>query len=160
MELRFRCLHVFVSFQHGSTGLCAVICQQVAMLQLWTTDLICWMMRSWGKTEARAKRSLVRPWLSADRQLQFRHYDQPIRATRIEDSSSFFHYLRMETLRVGHRIKKSDTSFRMMSLRKVWAGQSNRREVATMKIPICYYYDLGAFIALLSFLLRCVSFWP
>ena len=51
--------------------------------------------------------------LSADRRLQFGHYDKLIRALRMEDSSSFFNYLGMEPLmfdeilnKVGPRILK------------------------------------------------------
>ena len=40
------------------------------------------------------------------------HYDQLIGAMRMEDSSSFFNYTRIETLRVSPRIQKSDTNFR------------------------------------------------
>ena len=39
--------------------------------------------------------------LSADRLLKFGHYGQLIRAMRMEDSSSFFNYTRMEALGVG-----------------------------------------------------------
>ena len=37
-----------------------------------------------------------------------------------------------------------------MSLRQFSAGQNNRREVAIMKIPIRFYYDLGPSAALLQ----------
>ena len=36
-----------------------------------------------------------------------------------------------------------------MSLRKFLAGQNNRYQVAIMKNPIRFYYDLGAFTTLL-----------
>ena len=56
--------------------------------------------------------SWVHPWLSADRRLQCGHYDQLVRAMGMEASSSFFNYMRMELLRIGPRIQKSDTNFR------------------------------------------------
>ena len=66
----------------------------------------------------RAKRFWVRPCLSADRRLQFGH--KLLRELRMEDNSSFFKYMRMETLmldeilnRVSPRIQKSDTHFRI-----------------------------------------------
>ena len=67
----------------------------------------------------RVKRFWVRPWLSADRRLQFGHYDQLMTELRMEDSATFFNYMRMEPRmfdeilqRVGPRIKKVDTNFR------------------------------------------------
>ena len=47
-----------------------------------------------------------------------------------------------------------------MSLHTFWAGQNKCREVTTMKILICIYYDLGASTLLLLFLLQFVSLWP
>ena len=62
--------------------------------------LLCRMMRSrhdgGGRTKGHG---------SADRLLQLGHYDQLIRAMRMEDSSSFFNYARMEPLEVGPRIQ-------------------------------------------------------
>ena len=52
------------------------------------------------------------PGPATDRLLLFGQYHQLIRALRMEDSSSFFNYTRMEPLRVGLRIQKSDTNFR------------------------------------------------
>ena len=37
-----------------------------------------------------------------------------------------------------------------MSLRKFWAGPNNRREVAIMKIPMRFYYNLGASTTILA----------
>ena len=48
----------------------------------------------------------------ADRRLQYGHYDQLIRVMSIEDSHSFFNYMRMEPLRIGPRIQKSNTNSR------------------------------------------------
>ena len=67
-----------------------------------------------ARRRRKAKRLLVYPWLSADMQLQLGHYDQRIRALRMEDSSLFFNYMSMEPLifdeilnRVGPRITKA-----------------------------------------------------
>ena len=46
------------------------------------------------------------------RRPQFGRYVQLIRAMRMEDSSSFTNYTKLEPPRVGPRIQKSDTSFR------------------------------------------------
>ena len=61
----------------------------------------------------------VRPWLSAERRLQFGHYDRLLVELRMEDQQSFFNFLRMppemfdELLnRVGPRIRKMDTHYR------------------------------------------------
>ena len=59
----------------------------------------------------------VGPWLSAERRLQFGHYDDRLLAElRMEDQSSFFNFLRMPpemfdelSNRVGPRIRKIDT---------------------------------------------------
>ena len=55
---------------------------------------------------------MVRPGLSADRQLQCGHYVQLIRAMSMEDGSLFLNYMRMELLRIGPRFQKSDTNLR------------------------------------------------
>ena len=72
-----------------------------------------------GRRRRRAKRFCVRPWLSADRRLQFGHYDQLMSELRMEDSTSFFNYMRMEHLmfdeiltRVSPRIQRRDINFR------------------------------------------------
>ena len=72
-----------------------------------------------ARQRGRAKRFWVRPWLSADRRLQFGHCDQLLGELRMEDNSSFFNYMRMEPLmfdeilnRVSPRALKSDTHFR------------------------------------------------
>ena len=62
----------------------------------------------------------MRPWLSAERRLQFGHlYDKLLAELRMEDQQSFFNFLRMppemfdELLnRVGPRIRKLDTHYR------------------------------------------------
>ena len=61
----------------------------------------------------------VRPWLSAERRLQFGHYDRLLAELRIENQQSFFNFLRMppemfdELLnRVWPRIRKMDTQYR------------------------------------------------
>ena len=51
-----------------------------------------------ARQRRRAKRFRVQPWLSADRRLQFGHYDQLLRELRMKDNSSFFNYRRMEPL--------------------------------------------------------------
>ena len=94
---------------------------QVAMLQLAIMNHRLLMLDDevQARQRRRAKRFWVRPWLSADRRLQFGHYDQLLRELRMEDNSSFFNYMRMEPLmfdeilnRVSPRIQKSDTNFR------------------------------------------------
>ena len=92
---------------------------QVAMLQQAAMDhiLIVLAIRRW-----RVNRYWIHPWLSADRRLQFGHYNQLIRDWALkEDSSSFFkfNHMGMEPLmldeilnRVGSRIQRSDTNFR------------------------------------------------
>ena len=94
---------------------------QVAMLQFAIMNHRLLMLDD--KVQARqkrtAKRFWVRPWLSADRRLQFVNYDQLLRELRMEDNSSFFNYTRMEPImfdeilkRVSPRIQKSNTHFR------------------------------------------------
>ena len=94
---------------------------QVAMLQLAIMNHRLFMLEDevQARQRQRAKRFWVRPWLSADRRLQFGHYDQLLRELRMKDNSSFFNYMRMEPLmfdeilnRVSPRIQKSDTHFR------------------------------------------------
>ena len=91
----------------------------VAMLQLAIMNHRLIRLEIQARRRRRAKRFWVRPWLSADRRLQFGHYDQLMRELRMEDNTSFFNYMRMEPhmfdeilLRVGPRIQKSDTKFR------------------------------------------------
>jgi hypothetical protein len=64
----------------------------------------------------RPRRCWVRPWLSADRRHQFGHYGRLLRELRIDDTNSFFNFLKMEPAmfnellqRVGPRIQKKDT---------------------------------------------------
>ena len=75
---------------------------QIAMLQLVIMNHRLFMLD--GEVQARqrqrAKRFWVWPWLSADRRLQFGHYDQLLRELRMEDNSSFFNYMRMEPLMI------------------------------------------------------------
>ena len=94
---------------------------QVAMLQLAIMNHRLFMLDDevQERQRRRAKRFWVRPWLSADKRLQFGHYDQLLRELRMEDNSSFFKYMRMDPLmfeetlnRVNPRIQKSDTHFR------------------------------------------------
>ena len=61
----------------------------------------------------------VRPWLSAERRLQFGHYDRLLAELRMEDQKSFFNFLRMppemfdELLnRIAPRIRKMGTNYR------------------------------------------------
>ena len=44
----------------------------------------------------RPKRFWVRPWLSARRRLELGHYHRLMRELRMEDTTSFFSYLRMQ----------------------------------------------------------------
>ena len=94
---------------------------QVAMLQLAIMNRRLPMLDDevQARQSRRAKRFWVRPWLSADRGLQFGHYGQLLRELWMEDNSSFFNYMRMEPLmfdeilnRVSPRIQKRDTHFR------------------------------------------------
>ena len=77
----------------------------VAMLQLTIMKHILIMFDN----EVQARRS-IHDYQGG--RLQFGHYDQLIRALRMEDSSSFFNYMRIRPLRNGPRIQKSDTKFR------------------------------------------------
>ena len=94
---------------------------QVAMIQLAIMNHRLLMLDDEVQARQRrmAKRFWVRPWLSADRRLQFGHCDQLLRELRMEDNSLFFNYMRMEPLmfdeshnRVSPRFQKSDTHFR------------------------------------------------
>ena len=90
---------------------------KVAMFQLAIMDQRLLMLEDevQARQRRRAKQFWVRPWLSADRRLQFGHYDQLLRELRMEDNSSFFKYIKVEPLilnRVYPRILKSDTHFR------------------------------------------------
>ena len=38
----------------------------------------------------------MRPWLSAERRLQYGHYDRLLAELRIEDQQSFFNFMRMQ----------------------------------------------------------------
>ena len=65
----------------------------------------------------RPKRFWVRPCLSARRRLELGHYHRLMRELRMEDTTSFFNYLRMQPAmfdeilnRVGPRIHKKDTN--------------------------------------------------
>ena len=92
-ELRFRC--AFVSLLDKVSHLlvlCSFECQtskkmdryaQVAMLQLAIMNHRLFMLDD--EVRRRGKRFWVRPWLSADRKLQFGHYDQLLRELRMED---------------------------------------------------------------------------
>ena len=77
------------------------------------------LRRGAGWRRRRAKRFWVRPWLSADRRLQFGHYNQLMSELRLEDSTLFFNYMRMEPhmfneilTRFSPRIQRRDTNFR------------------------------------------------
>ena len=73
-----------------------------------------------ARMRRRRRRAMwVRPWLTADRRLQFGQYDQLMTELRIEDEQSFANYLRMEPAmfdellqRVGPLITKQDTRLR------------------------------------------------
>ena len=61
----------------------------------------------------------MRPWLSAERRLQFGHYDRLLAELRMEDQQSFFNFLKMppemfdELLNIiAPRIRKMDTNYR------------------------------------------------
>ena len=94
---------------------------QVAMLQLAIMNHRLFMFDDdvQARQRRRAKRFWVRPWLYADRRLQFGHYDQLLRELRMTDNLSFVNYMRMEPLmfdeflnRVSAKVQKSDTHFR------------------------------------------------
>ena len=78
------------------------------------------LLRRLRRRHRRQQRSCwVRPWLSAERKLQFNHYDRLLEELRMEDQQSFFNFLRMppemfdELLnRVGPRIRRVDTRLR------------------------------------------------
>ena len=128
MELRFRC--VFVSFLYkiwSSTVNTFSWMPTIDALKslcfnwpLWNTDCNVGRSEVQARRSRRAKRSWVRQWLSTDRRLQYGHYDQLIRAMSMEDGSPFFNYMRMELLRIGPRIQKSDTNFRR-ALEQDWS---------------------------------------
>ena len=73
---------------------------QVAVLQLAIMNQILLMLDDevQARQRRRAKLFWAPPWLSADRKLQFGHYEQLLRELRMEDNSSFFNYMRMEPL--------------------------------------------------------------
>ena len=115
MEIRFRC--DFVTFLYkiwSSTDLCSVECQRKTLSIRFVSAQTYYV--GWSEAQARwsrrAKRFWVHPWLPTERRLQCGRFDQLIRAMSMEDSSLFFNYMRMEPLRIGPRIQKSDTNFR------------------------------------------------
>ena len=73
---------------------------QVAMLQLTILNQRLFLLDDevTARRRRRAIKFWVGPWLSADRRLKFGLYDQLIRVLRMEDSSSFFNYRRLEPL--------------------------------------------------------------
>ena len=71
------------------------------------------------KPKRKPKGFWVRPWTTQDRRLLFGNWDNLLVELRVEDTESYFNYLRMpphifdEILhKVEHRIKKKDTHFR------------------------------------------------
>ena len=79
--------------------------------------------------------------MSADRRLQFGHYDQLRRAMKMEDSSSFFDYPRMEPLRVGPRIQKSDTNLRTALGQGLELARTPRAQRKRDKGALVDYHD-------------------
>jgi hypothetical protein len=73
-----------------------------------------------ARMRRRTRRAMwVRPWLTAERRLQFGQYDQLMTELRMEDEQSFANYLRMQPVmfdelleRVGPAITKQDTRLR------------------------------------------------
>ena len=68
---------------------------------------------------ARPRRWWVRPWLDADRRLQYGHFHRLMEELRLEDTGSFTNFLRMEPAvfdellnRIKPRITKQDTWYR------------------------------------------------
>ena len=86
LSLRFCILSIQLTYVHLYVN---DICAQVAILQLAIMNHRLIMLDDEVRAirRQRAKRFWVRPFLSADRGLQFGHYDQLVRALRLEDSS-------------------------------------------------------------------------
>ena len=101
--------------QHAALLHIAIL-QEEMLLQQEEDEIMAMAAR---RRRRRPKRFWVRSWLIHERRLQFGHYDRLMAELRMEDTSSFFNYLRMEPLmfdellqRVGPRIQKIDTNFR------------------------------------------------
>lgn len=67
----------------------------------------------------RPRRWWVRPWLDADRRLNYGHYNRLMEELRLEDCESFRNFLRVEPAmfdellnRIGPRITKQNTFYR------------------------------------------------
>ena len=71
--------------QHGVLHLLLVLEQQVIANQ---QHIMVQIMRR--RRRGRRKAFWVRPWLSADRRLQFGQYDTLMEELRVEDTTSFF----------------------------------------------------------------------
>lgn len=68
-----------------------IVQQQQALVDTQTTLILAQRRR-----RTRQVRSCwVRPWLSADRRLQFGHYDRLMAELRLEDDQSFCNFMRM-----------------------------------------------------------------
>ena len=113
-----------------------------------------------ARRRRRAKWFWVHLFLSADRRLQFGHYDQLIRALRMEDISSCFNCTRMEQLmfdailnRVGPRIQKSDTNFSR-------AFETGLKLVRTPDVLIPYAQNLSTTILMYLLCIWVLCFLP
>ncbi|KAH3854492.1 hypothetical protein DPMN_097035 [Dreissena polymorpha] len=69
------------------TGQQALLDGQVALLLV--------RRRRRGRNRRQSRSCWVRPWLSAERRLQFGHYDRLMAKLRMEDQQSFLNLLRM-----------------------------------------------------------------
>lgn len=77
------------------------------------------LMRRRRRAARRDRRFWVRPWLSVDRRLQFGSFDQLMEELRVEDTTAYFNYLRMEPAmfdelvqRLSPMLTKQDTNYR------------------------------------------------
>ena len=110
--------------QHAVLHMLLVLQQQAIVDQ----RLIMMMMRN-NRRRRRRKAFWVRPWLSADRRLQFGQYDTLMAEMRVEDTASFFNYLRMpaemfdELVQrlIARLTKKNTTSDRLFLPRSSYA---------------------------------------
>ena len=92
---------------------------QYALLEGQELMLIQQQLAQAQQRRRRQRAMWVRPWLAADRRLQFGQYDQLMTELRLEDHHSFTNYLRMEPAmfdeilqRVGPSITRQDTRMR------------------------------------------------
>ena len=56
----------------------------------------------------RSRSCWVRPWLLAERRLQYGHYDRLLAELRIEDQQSLFNFMRMPTEMFDELLKRAE----------------------------------------------------